>query len=151
MTPQVKKGRRRKKAAGDHKSMQRYTLKRCSIAAFWCGAGTIGCGVVAMATLNPVLFQVYLVTTIVTFVGVIALRCWSGSPLDRWAMWAWTMPTTFLALSIVLFVPACGLINNADLRKQSADSLKQIALGIAQFQEKNGHLPAAATFDAHGT
>lgn len=133
-------------------ALEQRTIVRCSKAAFSLGAAAIVCGIVALATFNAVLFQIYLAVTLVTLGGMIVLRWRAGRPLNNnWAMWGTILPITFLALSMMFFVPICGLVNVAALRTQSSRNLKQIALGSWDYQAKHGHLPAASISDSKGT
>src|SRR5262245_46083301 len=113
------------------------TITRYSKAAFWLGIAAIACGIVSFATLNSELLLLYLLMVLITFVGLIVLRCNAGRPLNcEWAYWAIAAPCAFLALSIFLF-PFCSLIHMAGIRTQSLKSLKQIARGILDYHAKH--------------
>jgi prepilin-type processing-associated H-X9-DG protein len=124
------------------------TFDGCCVVGFWLGAAAIVCGIAALATLDPVLFQVYLALTLLAIGVLTGLRWWAGGPLKNgWATAGTALPLGFLAISIVYLVPISGLANNAHLRTQSVNSLKQIAFGLLGYQEKHKHLPASAICD----
>jgi Protein of unknown function (DUF1559) len=130
--------------------LERPTIVRYSKAAFWLGMAAIVCGIVSFATLIPLLFQIYLMTTLFTLGALVVLRWSAGRPLNNaWAMYGTIFPVVFLGLSIYL-IPLCLLVNNAELRTQSSNSLRKIALGLLEYQEKQGHLPAASICDSDG-
>src|SRR5262249_3560585 len=110
----------------------------------------IVCGVTALATFNAVLFQVYLVLTLLAVGFLIGLRWWAGEPLDNgWATAGTALPLGFLAICILL-VPICAVINHADLRTKTINSLKQLAHGLLAYQDKHKHLPASSICDLDG-
>jgi uncharacterized protein DUF1559 len=130
--------------------LERPTIVRYSKAACWLGMAAIVCGIVSFATLIPLLFQIYLITTLFTLGALVVLRWSAGRPLNNaWAMYGTIFPVVFLGLSIYL-IPLCLLVNNAELRTQSSNSLRKIALGLLEYQEKQGHLPAASICDSDG-
>jgi Protein of unknown function (DUF1559) len=127
------------------------TIDGCCVVAFWLSLAAIVCEIVALTTFNAVLFQIYLVLTLIAVGVLIGLRWWAGRPLKNgWATTGTAVSLSFLVISMAYLAPIAGLINNADLRTQSSKSLKQLAGGLIAYQDKNKHLPASAICDLNG-
>lgn len=129
---------------------ERPTINRWCLAAFCLACAAFVCGVLGFALFNAELFQVYLALTAVTIVMLMVVRWWAGGPMKSyWTVPAIALTAGFLGLSVLL-LPACGLINSADLRGQAYRSMKQIAGALLQYQDKHQHLPPAAILSADG-
>src|SRR5262245_17832351 len=108
-------------------ALDRRTIVRYSIAAFWLGIAAIVCGIVSFATLNSELLLLYFLFVMTTLVGLIVLRCKAGGPLNcNWAIWATVLPCVFLGLSIFL-IPFSAVANFGHIGGHSSRSLKKIA------------------------